>query len=61
MRFATCRIGILLLFVLAAVPLLGGPARASDVTIFAAASLKNALDDAVKSYETKTGRKIVVS
>ncbi|MET0869783.1 MAG: molybdate ABC transporter substrate-binding protein [Methyloceanibacter sp.] len=61
MRFATCRIGILLLFVLAAVPLLGGPARASDVTIFAAASLKNALDDAVKRYETKTGRKIVVS
>ena len=60
MRFSTYRIGILLLFVLAA-PLLGQAARASDVTIFAAASLKNALDDVVKSYEAKTGRKIVVS
>ena len=62
MRFATCRIGILLLCPCPAyAPLLGGPARASDVTVFAAASLKNALDDAVKSYETKTGRKFVVS
>ena len=61
MRFATCRIGTLLLIVLAAVPLLSGPARASDVTMFAAASLKNALDDAVTRYQAKTGRKIVVS
>jgi molybdate transport system substrate-binding protein len=62
MRFATCRIGILpLVFVLAAASLLGGLARASDVTVFAAASLKNALDDAVKRYEAKTGRKMVVS
>ena len=29
--------------------------------MFAAASLKNALDDAVKRYEIKTGRKVVVS
>ena len=61
MRFATCRIGTLLLIVLAAVPLLSGPARASDVTMFAAASLKNALDDAVTRYQAKTGRKVVVS
>jgi molybdate transport system substrate-binding protein len=62
MRFATRRIGILLLvLVFAAASFLTKPARASDVTIFAAASLKNALDDAVKRYEAKTGRKIVVS
>jgi molybdate transport system substrate-binding protein len=61
MRLATCRIGTLLLIVLAAVSLLGGPACASDVTMFAAASLKNALDDAVTRYQAKTGRKVVVS
>jgi molybdate transport system substrate-binding protein len=62
MRFAPRRIGkLLLVLILAAAPLLGGPARASDVTVFAAASLKNALDDATKLYETKTGRKVVVS
>src|SRR5262245_35956848 len=61
MRLEPCRIRkLLLILVLAAAPLLG-PARASDVTVFAAASLKNALDDAVKRYETKTGRKVVVS
>jgi molybdate transport system substrate-binding protein len=36
-------------------------ARASDITVFAAASLKNALDDAVKRYEAKSGDKVVVS
>jgi molybdate transport system substrate-binding protein len=61
MLLATCRLGRLLLIILAAASLLGGPARASDVTVFAAASLKNALDDAVKRYETKTGVKVVVS
>lgn len=62
MRLELCRISkLLLILVLAAAPLLGGPARASDVNVFAAASLKNALDDAVKRYETKTGRKVVVS
>lgn len=40
---------------------LGELARASDVTVFAAASLRNALDDAVKRYAAKTGRKVVVS
>jgi molybdate transport system substrate-binding protein len=62
MRHAKCRIGTLLLvFVLVASPLLGGLARASDITVFAAASLKNALDDAVTRYQAKTGRKVVVS
>jgi molybdate transport system substrate-binding protein len=61
MRLTSCRIGILFLALVLAAPLLGQPARASDVTIFAAASLKNALDDAVKRYEAKTEHKVVVS
>ena len=36
-------------------------AQAADVTVFAAASLKNALDDAAKLYQTKTGDKVTVS
>ena len=35
-------------------------AQAADITVFAAASLKNALDDATKIYEAKTGDKVVV-
>jgi molybdate transport system substrate-binding protein len=42
-------------------PFLSAAAQAADVTVFAAASLKNALDDAVKVYEAKTGDKVVVS
>jgi molybdate transport system substrate-binding protein len=34
---------------------------AADVTVFAAASLKNALDDATKLYEAKTGDKVAIS
>ena len=36
-------------------------AQAAEVTVFAAASLKNALDDAAKTYEAKTGAKVVTS
>jgi molybdate transport system substrate-binding protein len=36
-------------------------AQAEDVLVFAAASLKNALDDAAKAYEADTGNKIVIS
>jgi molybdate transport system substrate-binding protein len=36
-------------------------AGAKTVTIFAAASLKNALDDAAKSQEQKTGDRVVIS
>ncbi len=42
-------------------PLMTSVAHAADVTVFAAASLKNALDDAVKAYQAKTGDKVVVS
>jgi molybdate transport system substrate-binding protein len=36
-------------------------AHAADVTVFAAASLKNALDDAARIYEAKAGDKITIS
>lgn len=44
---------------LAAAPL--SPARAHTFTVFAAASLKNALDDVVKSHEAKNGDTVRVS
>jgi accessory colonization factor AcfC len=51
------RRGLLLAFALGFVglPFLSTAARGADVTVFAAASLKNALDDAAKLYEAKTG------
>ena len=53
----------LLLFMLSflAVPFMAVAAQAADVTVFAAASLKNALDDAAKLFQTKTGDKVNVS
>ena len=36
-------------------------AQPTDITVFAAASLKNALDDAAKLYEQKTGDKVAIS
>jgi molybdate transport system substrate-binding protein len=42
-------------------PLITSIAHAADITVFAAASLKNALDDAVKLYEAKTGDKVAIS
>jgi len=50
--------GILLWGLLAA---FGGTAAAETVTVFAAASLKDALDENVKAYQANTGDKIVVS
>jgi len=44
-----------------ATPFFWASARAADITVFAAASLKNALDDAAKIFEAKTGDKVVVS
>jgi molybdate transport system substrate-binding protein len=51
------------LFVLGllATPLVTAASQAADVTVFAAASLKNALDDAAKVYEAKSGDKVTVS
>jgi Bacterial extracellular solute-binding protein len=42
-------------------PLVTSVAYAADVTVFAAASLKNALDDATKLYEAKTGDRVAIS
>jgi molybdate transport system substrate-binding protein len=39
----------------------GATARAAEVTVFAAASLKEALDEAAKRFETDTGNRVVVS
>jgi molybdate transport system substrate-binding protein len=36
-------------------------AWAADPVVFAAASLKNALDDVAKAYEAKTGQKVTIS
>jgi molybdate transport system substrate-binding protein len=53
--------------VLAAAAILAGaaltprPALAKDVIVFAAASLKNALDDAIAAYEKSGGGKVVAS
>lgn len=48
--------GVLLIALVAAVP-----AKAETVTVFAAASLKDALDENVKAYESKAGDRVVVS
>ncbi len=40
---------------------LPAPARAETVTVFAAASLKNALDDVARQYEAASGNKVTVS
>ncbi|MGD9502496.1 MAG: molybdate ABC transporter substrate-binding protein [Methyloceanibacter sp.] len=64
MRLGGIRRGVVTLTLavaLAAAPAFADIARSPGVTVFAAASLKNALDDAVERYETKTGRKVVVS
>src|SRR5262249_17124104 len=57
------RRGLVLAFALGfvALPFFSTAAGTADVTVFAAASLKNALDDAAKLYETKPGDKVVVS
>jgi molybdate transport system substrate-binding protein len=44
-----------------AAPFMATAAHAADITVFAAASLKNALDDAAKLYQTKTGDKVTIS
>jgi molybdate transport system substrate-binding protein len=53
-----------LLFLLSAVlalPSMVTVVQAAEVTVFAAASLKNALDDVAKTYEAKTGDKVITS
>jgi molybdate transport system substrate-binding protein len=42
-------------------PIQGSAVHAAEVTVFAAASLKNALDNVAKAYEAKTGDKVIIS
>ena len=42
-------------------PLAAATAQAADVTVFAAASLKNALDDAAAAYKASTGKELAIS
>jgi molybdate transport system substrate-binding protein len=51
----------LLLVVLAGSTTHGAAAQGRDVLVFAAASLKSALDDVDAEYQRQTGRKVVVS
>lgn len=49
-------------FMAALAPLwLGAPARAEDIVVFAAASLKESLDEAARQYQTNSPDKILVS
>ena len=50
----------LTLFLLSAASALR-PARAADVTVFAAASLKEALDEQARQFEATTGNKVIIS
>ena len=50
----------LTLFLLSAASALP-PARAADVTVFAAASLKEALDEQARQFEATTGNKVIIS
>ncbi|HXE15968.1 MAG TPA: molybdate ABC transporter substrate-binding protein [Stellaceae bacterium] len=52
---------VLLAAALAVLTLASAPSFARDTVVFAAASLKNALDDAVAAYEKTGGGKVVVS
>jgi molybdate transport system substrate-binding protein len=42
-------------------PFAAASAQAADVTVFAAASLKNALDGAAAAYKAKTGKELAIS
>jgi molybdate transport system substrate-binding protein len=61
------RRGLVLLGTLAALaaplvsPFATSTAQAADVTVFAAASLKNALDGAAAAYKAKTGKELAIS
>ena len=46
---------------IAAAPLAAAPALADDVVVFAAASLKNALDQVAASYKAETGKTVSIN
>src|SRR5262245_54275088 len=55
------RLVLLLIIGFLSAPLMTVAVQAADITVFAAASLKNALDDAAKVYQAKTGDKVIIS
>ncbi|HLJ21368.1 MAG TPA: molybdate ABC transporter substrate-binding protein [Stellaceae bacterium] len=57
----TLKMFLAALFVAGQVAVISGPAAAKNVVVFAAASLKNALDDACAAYEKDTGVKALIS
>ncbi len=59
--FAQTEWGVPMLRVILAVLLLASPARAADLTVFAAASLKTALDQVAADWQGQTGQRVVVS
>lgn len=62
MSIHASRRGILILLLgFLVAPLLATAAQAADITVFAAASLKNALDEAAKLYQAKSGDKVTIS
>jgi molybdate transport system substrate-binding protein len=61
MRMGSLWRSFLLFLLSAALPSMVTVVQAAEVTVFAAASLKNALDDVAKTYEAKTGDKVITS
>ena len=59
MRGLAVTVALVIGWTLAGLP--AAPAQGADLTVFAAASLKEALDDQVRGFQTETGGKIVVS
>jgi molybdate transport system substrate-binding protein len=57
-RFGAALLSIALVFAVAAAAV---PARAADIIVFAAASLKNALDDAAHAFAQKGGAAVKIS
>ncbi|MEP6941426.1 MAG: molybdate ABC transporter substrate-binding protein [Betaproteobacteria bacterium] len=49
------------LMLLSSIALFASPTRAATVTVFAAASLREALDEQARQFEARTGDKVVVS
>jgi len=61
MRMSLTRRGLAGLAFAAFLPLSIAAAHADDVTVFAAASLKNALDEVAEAYKAETGKTVAIS
>jgi molybdate transport system substrate-binding protein len=61
MRLAFTRPSLAGLALAALLPLSVAAAEAEDITVFAAASLKNALDEVAAAYKAETGKTVLIS